>query len=79
MIFIPRPRDGLLAISQQDGKTYVDAGDERAEEQMFTTGDPAGFTIIDVLAWGSLGHALGYAALASSSAFATGISVVPTW
>lgn len=34
---------------------------------MFATGDPAGFTIVDVLMWGSIGHAVGYAALASQS------------
>jgi photosystem I subunit V len=32
------------------------------------TGDPAGFNLVDVLAWGSLGHAVGFAALALKSA-----------
>ena len=27
----------------------------------------AGFTLVDVFAWGALGHALGYAALAGNS------------
>ena len=42
----------------------------RAKEASFitTTKDPAGFTLVDLLAWGSIGHALGFLALASQSA-----------
>lgn len=50
----------------QNGMTHFEAGDIRAEEASFITragADPAGFTIIDVLAWGSLGHVLGFTAL----------------
>ena len=33
---------------------------------MFTkSNDPAGFCLTDVMAWGALGHALGFAILAS--------------
>jgi photosystem I subunit V len=37
----------------QNGVSHFDAGDARAEENtnVLTTGDPAGFTIIDVLGW----------------------------
>lgn len=31
------------------------------------TNDPAGFNIIDVFAWGALGHVLAYSVLASQS------------
>ena len=43
--------------------------DARAEEaaSVFATNDPAGFTIVDLLMWGSVGHAIGYSALASQS------------
>ena len=34
---------------------------------MFATNDPAGFTIVDLLMWGSIGHAIGYVALATQS------------
>eukprot|EP01024_Parvocaulis_polyphysoides_P009389 TRINITY_DN1293_c0_g1_i1.p1 TRINITY_DN1293_c0_g1~~TRINITY_DN1293_c0_g1_i1.p1 ORF type:complete len:131 (-),score=34.48 TRINITY_DN1293_c0_g1_i1:260-652(-) len=53
----------------QNGTTHYAAGDRLAEEASFflKTGDPSGFNIIDVLAWGSLGHAIGFAALAAAS------------
>ena len=38
------------------------------------TKDPAGFNIIDVAAWGAIGHALGYAALAIISLNSAGIN-----
>jgi hypothetical protein len=34
--------------------------------------DPAGFTIIDVMGWGALGHAFGYFLLGASSLAASG-------
>jgi len=45
------------------------AGDKLAAEAeaVKATGDPAGFNLIDVLAWGSLGHALAYTSLAVQS------------
>eukprot|EP00898_Chlorokybus_atmophyticus_P005758 jgi/Chlat1/6183/Chrsp42S05737 len=54
-------------LPKQNGQTHAQAGDSRAEENTFKTGDPAGFTIVDVLAWGALGHALGFATLALQS------------
>ena len=40
-----------------------------AEEASFVlqTNDPAGFNVVDLLAWGSLGHALGFLLLACQS------------
>jgi photosystem I subunit V len=32
-----------------------------------TTNDPDGFNLVDLLAWGALGHALGFAILAATS------------
>ena len=34
---------------------------------LLTSNDPAGFNVIDVLAWGALGHALGYFILVRST------------
>tara|TARA_B100000768_G_scaffold134631_1_gene125424 strand:+ start:4388 stop:4822 length:435 start_codon:yes stop_codon:yes gene_type:complete len=53
----------------QNGESHFAAGDSRAEEaaSVFATNDPTGFTIVDLLMWGSVGHALGYSALASQS------------
>jgi photosystem I reaction center subunit V len=53
----------------QNGESHFAAGDARAEEaaSVFATNDPAGFTIVDLLMWGSVGHAIGYSALASQS------------
>jgi len=53
----------------QNGESHFTAGDARAEEaaSVFATNDPAGFTIVDLLMWGSIGHAIGYSALASQS------------
>jgi photosystem I subunit V len=48
------------------GSTYFD---KLSQDASFikTTGDPEGFGIIDVFAWGALGHAVGFAILASQS------------
>mmetsp|Transcript_10109 Transcript_10109/g.24092 ORF Transcript_10109/g.24092 Transcript_10109/m.24092 type:complete len:131 (+) Transcript_10109:127-519(+) len=69
--FLPytKKQQEKAGLPVQNGKTHFEAGDIRAEEASFITragGDPAGFTIIDVLAWGSLGHVLGFLALALS-------------
>lgn len=50
----------------QNGVTHSAAGDSRAlEVDLFTkTNDPEGFTLADVLGWGALGHAVGFALLA---------------
>ena len=37
----------------------------------------AGFNIIDVFAWGAIGHVLGYAALAIISLNTTGVNPAP--
>ena len=37
------------------------------QSNLLKSNDPAGFNVIDVLAWGSLGHALGYFVLATNS------------
>eukprot|EP01026_Neomeris_dumetosa_P078511 TRINITY_DN84_c0_g1_i1.p3 TRINITY_DN84_c0_g1~~TRINITY_DN84_c0_g1_i1.p3 ORF type:complete len:133 (-),score=29.80 TRINITY_DN84_c0_g1_i1:167-565(-) len=53
----------------QNGQTHFAAGDRLAEEATFIlkTGDPSGFNLVDVFAWGSLGHAIGFAVLAAAS------------
>ena len=38
-----------------------------AERPRVQSRDPAGFTIVDLLMWGSIGHAVGYVALATQS------------
>jgi len=56
-------------LPMQNGVTHAAAGDIRAQEAagVLKSGDPAGFNLVDVFAWGSIGHALGFAALASAS------------
>lgn len=58
----------LLTLSSSL-QTHFEAGDNLSEEVPFftATGDPAGFNIVDLLAWGSLGHATGFALLAAAS------------
>ena len=41
---------------------------------LLTSNDPAGFNIIDVLAWGALGHALGYFILVRPTVFSHDIT-----
>lgn len=57
--FLTRPR----ALPQ--------AGDNRAIEAsgVLKTNDPAGFNIVDVFAWGAIGHAIGFSAVASQGFF----------
>jgi photosystem I subunit V len=69
--FLPQQRRDLersAAVSgpKTTGSTYFDNLQQEASF-ITTTNDPAGFTIIDTLAWGALGHALGFAILASVS------------
>ena len=70
-VFMPYQRAEIAkaGLPTQNGETHYAAGDVKAEEASFlnTTNDPSGFTLIDVMAWGSLGHALGFAALAVGS------------
>lgn len=56
-------------MPKQNGVTHFDAGDRLAEEVTFftKTNDPAGFSLVDVMAWGALGHAAGFYILATSS------------
>ncbi|KAL6844711.1 hypothetical protein ACP4OV_025370 [Aristida adscensionis] len=56
-------------VPEQNGKTHFDAGDERAKEfaALLKSNDPVGFNLVDVLAWGSLGHIVAYYILATSS------------
>ncbi|NP_001151823.1 photosystem I reaction center subunit V [Zea mays] len=56
-------------VPAQNGKTHFDAGDERAKEfaALLKSNDPVGFNLVDVLAWGSLGHIVAYYILATSS------------
>ena len=71
-VFLPYQRAQVerVGMPTQNGKTHFAAGDSRAEEASFAmaTRDQAGFTIVDLLAWGSIGHAVGFLALASQSA-----------
>ena len=80
-VFLPYQRRQIekQGLPVQNGVTNFAAGDERAAESrgVMETGDPAGFTLIDTLAWGSLGHVLGYIALASFSAQSAGIPITP--
>ena len=67
-------------LPKQNDQTYVEAGDTLAKEaNVFGTQDPAGFTLIDTMAWGSIGHVLGFAALAAKNANDLGITVSPHW
>jgi len=56
------------------GDTYFDSLQQDASF-ITTTNDPAGFTLIDTLAWGALGHAVAFAFLgATSSGVIPGVS-----
>ena len=71
-VFLPYQRAQVerVGMPTQNGQTHFAAGDTRAEEASFitSTNDPAGFNLVDVFAWGSIGHAIGFLALASQSA-----------
>ncbi|KAF5727871.1 hypothetical protein HS088_TW21G00009 [Tripterygium wilfordii] len=56
-------------LPEQNGVTHFEAGDTRAKEyvSLLKSNDPVGFNIIDVLAWGSIGHIVAYYILATSS------------
>ena len=64
-----RKRIDAQGMPVQNGVTHLDAGDSRAQEfaGLFATNDPAGFNLVDVLMWGSVGHAVGFLALALNS------------
>ena len=56
-------------VPEQNGMTHFDAGDKRAKEyvSLLKSNDPVGFNIVDVLAWGSIGHIVAYYILATTS------------
>ncbi|KAI8472717.1 MAG: photosystem I reaction center subunit V [Monoraphidium minutum] len=68
--FLPfqrRTQDKSQAVGPKTtGSTYFDALQQDASF-ITTTGDPAGFTIIDTMGWGALGHAVAFAFLGASS------------
>jgi len=69
-VFLPFHRNSLAkaGLPKQNGKTHFEAGDRLAEEVTFftSTNDPAGFSLVDVFAWGALGHAAAFYILVSS-------------
>lgn len=76
--FLPfqrRTQDRSQAVGPKTtGSTYFDSLQQDASF-ITTTNDPAGFTIVDTLAWGALGHAVGFAFLgATSSGVIPGVS-----
>ncbi|KAL5711291.1 hypothetical protein ACHQM5_021823 [Ranunculus cassubicifolius] len=56
-------------LPEQNGMSHFEAGDTRAKEyvSLLKSNDPVGFNIVDVLAWGSIGHFVAYYILATSS------------
>nr|XP_016509019.1 PREDICTED: photosystem I reaction center subunit V, chloroplastic-like [Nicotiana tabacum] len=56
-------------LPEQNGVSHFEAGDSRAKEyvSLLKSNDPVGFNIVDVLAWGSIGHIVAYYILATSS------------
>ncbi|KDP36316.1 hypothetical protein JCGZ_09531 [Jatropha curcas] len=56
-------------LPEQNGVTHFEAGDVRAKEyvSLLKSNDPVGFNIVDVLAWGSIGHIVAYYILATTS------------
>ncbi|KAL9264265.1 Photosystem I reaction center subunit V, chloroplastic-like protein [Drosera capensis] len=56
-------------LPEQNGSTHFEAGDVRAKEyvSLLKSNDPVGFNIVDVLAWGSIGHIVAYYILATAS------------
>ena len=70
-VFLSFQRDNVSkqGLPEQNGVTHYEAGDTRAKEysSLLKSNDPAGFNIIDVLAWGSIGHIVAYFILATTS------------
>jgi photosystem I subunit V len=64
-----RAQVAKAGLPEQNGVSHFEAGDTRAQEvaTFLKTNDPAGFTIVDLLAWGALGHAVGFFVLATAS------------
>ena len=80
-IIMPQQRawSKRAGLPQQNGKTHAAAGDKLANEAAFalSTNDPSGFTLVDTFAYGAIGHALGYFALATASLSAAGFDAKP--
>jgi photosystem I subunit V len=72
-VFLPAHRAALAkaGMPKQNGVTHFEAGDRLAEEMsgLLKTNDPAGFNIVDVFAWGALGHAAAFYILVSMYAY----------
>merc|ERR550514_1189142 len=70
-VFLPYQRRQLAkaGLPRQNDETHAAAGDRLAQEASFVlaSNDPEGFTAIDVLAYGTLGHAVGFIILALTS------------
>ncbi|KAG9448852.1 hypothetical protein H6P81_008817 [Aristolochia fimbriata] len=70
-VFFNFQRENLAkqGLPEQNGKTHFEAGDVRAKEYvgLLKSNDPVGFNLVDVLAWGSIGHIVAYYILATSS------------
>ncbi|EFJ21677.1 hypothetical protein SELMODRAFT_27993, partial [Selaginella moellendorffii] len=70
-VFLPFQREQIAkaGLPLQNGVSHYEAGDTRAQEfvSLLKTNDPAGFNIVDVLSWGSIGHIIAYWILATSS------------
>ncbi|PQQ00195.1 photosystem I reaction center subunit V chloroplastic [Prunus yedoensis var. nudiflora] len=68
-LFLGRENVAKQGLPEQNGVTHFEAGDTRAKEyvSLLKSNDPVGFNIVDVLAWGSIGHIVAYYILATSS------------
>ncbi|ERN19031.1 hypothetical protein AMTRI_Chr10g8340 [Amborella trichopoda] len=70
-VFLNFQRENVAkqGLPEQNGVTHFEAGDDRAKEYvgLLKSNDPAGFNIVDVLAWGSIGHIVAYYILATTS------------
>ncbi|XP_077237463.1 photosystem I subunit G [Tasmannia lanceolata] len=70
-VFLKFQRENVAkqGLPEQNGVTHFEAGDSRAKEYvgLLKSNDPVGFNIVDVLAWGSIGHIVAYYILATSS------------
>ena len=66
---LQRDRVAKQGLPVQNGVTHLEAGDKRSVEfeGLFATNDPAGFNLVDLLMWGSVGHAVGFLVLAVGS------------
>ncbi|MCD9644191.1 hypothetical protein HAX54_032339 [Datura stramonium] len=69
-VFFKFQRENMAKqVPSQNGISHFEAGDVRAKEyiSLLKSNDPVGFNIVDVLAWGSIGHIVAYYILATSS------------